>query len=440
LRIIEHRALKAVAVVVAASALAGFVAVGERVRQLNSNITVLKGIDQLIGSDDRPTERATTSAEPDPLDPFGGRAVNILITAIDSREGENRDAVGDSMDTLSNDVNMIAHISADRERVDVMAIPRDTMVAMPACTRADGSQTDASNREQINTAFALGSSSNAQNKSEGAACVFKTIESVTTIPLDSVILVDFAGFASVVDALGGVDVCTPEGLTSKKAHLSLEPGSHHLDGLTALQYARTRDPRTFDGRSLSDGSDIQRISHQQQLIATVINEVLASGNLKSINKLNTTASAITKSLYVGSELGSVVGMAGLAYSLRDIKLENISLFTVPWAPDSIDANRVKLASWGTDSRFGGLNAAEIFELIATDQQIPGTVPYKLANPEAPSGAASAEPDQTASQAPDNSPPDGPNAVAVTPEADDDFVTPRTVPTAECKVEGQGSNG
>ncbi|MDR1186004.1 MAG: LCP family protein [Bifidobacteriaceae bacterium] len=438
LKIARRSPLAVVGALVAASVLAGGVAAAERLRQLDSNLTVLGDVDELIDSDDRPERQATTSAEPAPLDPFGGQAVNILITAIDSRDGENADVVQDAMmGTLSNDVNMVAHISADRSRVDVVALPRDTFVEMPSCKQPNGHEVGPARQVMLNNAFLRGSASDVSAKNEGVACIVKTIESVTDIRLDSFILVDFAGFANVIDALDGVDICLPDGLKSQKAHLDLPRGQQHLDGQTALQFARARDPRDADGKSLSDGSDVQRISHQQQLIATVINEVLASGNLQSLPKLNTTATAITKSLYVGEDLGSVVSLAGLAYALRDIKLENVSLFTIPWAQAQSDSNRVVLAEYGSKDRFGGLGATEIFALIATDRPVPGTIPYKLSNPEPASDAASPDPaDPSAAGTPGAAPETSTDAA---PTADEEFVTPVDAPVT-CQVEGAGSTG
>jgi LCP family protein required for cell wall assembly len=328
---------------------------------------------------------------------------------------------------------MIAHISADRTRVDIVAIPRDTMIPLPGCTRPGGSQASARSRAQLNEAFGHGANTDAANKNEGVACVIEAVESVTNVLLDSFILVEFAGFAHVIDALGGVNICLPDGMKSHNAGLDLEAGEHHLDGPTALQFARARDAKDAQGKPLSDGSDVQRISQQQQLIATVINEALTSGSLKSIGKLNSTATAITKSLYVGQELGSVVDMAGLAYALRDIKMENVSLFTIPWAQDPVDSNRVVLAGYGTASRFGGLNAEEVFARIATDQPIPGTTPYKVLNAATapdPSSPASADPSSGNEAAP---------PLDATPTPDEEFVTPVEAPVT-CRVEGAGSTG
>jgi LCP family protein required for cell wall assembly len=441
LKISRRQPLRLVAAVVAAAVVGACVGVAERVRQLDANITTLGRVYELVGETGRPTARATTTAEAAPLDPFGGRAVNILITAIDTRDGDNAAYVRDTQEGLLNDVNMVAHISADRSRVDIVSIPRDTLLEIPSCPRPDGSQSYARSSAMINEAFATGSASDSAAKDEGVSCVVKTVEAATDIYLDSFILVEFAGFANVVDALGGIDICVPDGLIGRKSRIDLPPGMNHLDGRTALAYARTREGKTYSGDYLT-GSDTDRISRQQQLIATVVNEVLSSGSLQSIGKINSTASAITKALFVGEEFSSVVDMAGLAYSLRDIKMENVSLFTAPWVQDTQDPNRVRLATWGNSNRFGGLNAEEVFARLAADQPVPGTSPYKVSQPDA--AGSPSQPAGGAATATDADPL-GPTGGAETPGGsaptpDDDFITPLTAPVSCPAAEPDADGG
>ncbi|MDR1441300.1 MAG: LCP family protein [Bifidobacteriaceae bacterium] len=420
----RHRGFKIAVTVVVALALSSGVAVAERLRQLDANIDVLHGVNDLLGLNRPDQEKGDGGGAP--LDPFGGRSVNILITAIDTRDGDNAAVVREAgpksatwTPSLLNDVNMIAHISKDRSRVDVVAIPRDTLIPIPACVRPDRSVAEPLRQEQINASFSRGAAGDSANKTEGVACVMKTIEQVTNIRLDTFILVDFAGFANVVDGLGGIDICVPDGLVGKESKINLPPGMNHLDGSTALAFARTRKGTTSAGRL--DGSDTSRISRQQELIATVISEFMDSGNLQSLPKLNATATAITKSLYVGEELGSITSLAGLAYVLRDIKMANVSLFTAPWGEAPSDKDRVILAEWGTPGRFGGLNAQEVFQVMAADQPVPGTTPYKAAHPETP---ASTEP----STPPPDSSSKEPGATTDLPPSDDEFVTPLKAPT------------
>ena len=101
----------------------------------------------------------TNSSDTQTPDSFEGRAVNVLVLGIDSREGKNSDlGAGDSEDVggLRNDSTMVVHISADRTRLQVLSIPRDTLVDIPECTTLDGGKTDASEDAPFNSAFANG--------------------------------------------------------------------------------------------------------------------------------------------------------------------------------------------------------------------------------------------------------------------------------------------
>jgi LCP family protein required for cell wall assembly len=429
LRAGRNRALKITATALTACMLAAFAATAERVRQLDRDLNVIE-IDQLMGGHTQPPTRAPT-AEPAPFDPFGGRAVNILITGIDSRASkENQAAVGDRQESLLNDVTMVVHLAADRSRVDVMSIPRDTLVPLPECTRPDGSVSPAQREAMINTAFAKGSNYDPEAKAEGMACVVKTVEEVTQIRLDAFVLVDFAGFQNVVDALGGVDICVPDGLVSKKTHLDLAPGLHHLGGQEALAFARTRSGADASGKLL-DGSDLTRITRQQQLVSAVINEVMASNGLGSLPKLNTTATAVAQSLHVSTELGSVADLAGLAYALRDVDMANISMFMAPNVPAGY---RVRLAEYGLGEKFGGLSAREIFELFALDLPVPGTTPYKAAHPDPasqspPSSQPASEPAGAADPSQGADPP-----ASEPPAPDEEFTTVLNAPVT-CQVPG-----
>lgn len=107
--------------------------------RVNDNIEK-SDIDDLLG-----TNRPTASGTPAPTDINRGRALNLLVIGSDSREGENDvDGAGATGTTsgMRSDTTMLVHISADRSRVEVVSIPRDTLVDIPPCTRRDGTTTE----------------------------------------------------------------------------------------------------------------------------------------------------------------------------------------------------------------------------------------------------------------------------------------------------------
>ena len=87
---------------------------------------------------------------------------------------------------------------------------------------------------KVNAAFAWG----------GAPLLIQTLEKKMNLRIDHYVEVNFVGFKNVVDALGGIQVCSKKDINDPKSHLVMSAGIHTLDGIEALKYVRTRD---FDG-------------------------------------------------------------------------------------------------------------------------------------------------------------------------------------------------
>src|SRR6478609_3127409 len=130
---------------------------------------------------------------------------------IISRSVQASDTDASTNDGVANsDTQMIAHISADRQHVTVLSIPRDTMIDAPTCNEWDAATGQLSDsvypvspgdRWHINSAYSVG----------GPQCSVRAIQDLTGLKIDRVIGIDFAGFKNMVDALGGitVNVCGP---------------------------------------------------------------------------------------------------------------------------------------------------------------------------------------------------------------------------------------
>ncbi len=112
----------------------------------------------------------------------------------------------------------------------LISIPRDSYLEIPG-----------EGRNKVNAAFAIG----------GPALLVATLEDATGLRIDGYVEIGFGGFASVVDSLGGVEMCLPKALADEKAHIDLPAGCQTLDGANALGYVRARysDPRGDLGRA-----------------------------------------------------------------------------------------------------------------------------------------------------------------------------------------------
>jgi LCP family protein required for cell wall assembly len=268
-----------------------------------------------------------------PKDPDPGNDLNILLLGSDSRAGKNNDFAGDKNGGQRSDVTIIAHISAKRDRIDMVSIPRDTMVQIPAC-KVDTKGTDTRPSFTLfNAAFSFGADaakaagdSTSEQVSAGALCTWQTVEKVTDVPIDGFVVVDFAGVVKMVDALHGVPMCVTSDVDSPQAdHLKLTAGFQTLDGWHAVEYARARH-----GVQGSDASDTGRILRQQALLGSIANEVFSKNLLTNAPQLLRFFEATAGSLTMNKKLGSLTYLSGLGYSLRHVDSSDIRLITAPY--------------------------------------------------------------------------------------------------------------
>lgn len=311
------------------------------------------------------TEPPEEESDAPPEDPKAGQPINILMLGSDSRSGENLAIGGGEEDGARSDTSLLAHIPADRSRVDIISIPRDLLVPVPACplNQDDASQTSGARSEAMfNSAFATGAAGGDVHL--GAICSALTVEQMTGLVVDEYAVVDFSGFERMVDTIGGVPMCIPEPIVDPLADLELTAGDQVLNGQQALGLARARK---IAG---SDGSDIQRIDRQQELLAAVARQVLSKNLVTDSYALVQFLDAVTESLSVSSGIGSPVSLAGLAMSLSGVGADGISFATMPF---DYAGNRVKPNALSED----------LWERLRTDQPITTPEPPVVADPAAP---------------------------------------------------------
>ncbi|MGW1076302.1 LCP family protein [Streptomyces sp. NPDC002537] len=249
--------------------------------------------------------------------------LNILLLGSDSRAGANG-KYGEDQGGARSDTAMLVHLAKGRKTAVVVSIPRDTMVARPACPTGEGSGTEqAADPVMFNSAYAVG----------GAACAVKTVEQISGVRVDHYIDLDFTGFKKLVDAVGGVDITTDKAIHDRQSHLDLEAGTHHLGGEQALGLVRTR-------HGIGDGSDLGRIGLQQLFMASLAGQLNGSGLLSNPVKLYKVADAATSAITTDKGLGSVKDLLGFARSLAGLKPSAIDFRTMPVGPYPADPNRV----------------------------------------------------------------------------------------------------
>ena len=294
-------------------------------------------VDAFNGLDNRPKKESS--------------AVNYLVVGSDTREGLTRAeikrlkvggtevAAGKRSDTM-----LLIHISKKRDKAAIISIPRDTYALIPEHTNSQGKVVPATH-SKINSAFNWG----------GAPLLIDTFEQMSGLRIDHYIEVNFVGFVRMVDALGGVEICTKKDIDDPKSHLVLPAGRHVLDGVDSLKYVRTRQ---FDGLG-----DLGRMKRQQEFAGAMLRKATSAGVL-----LN----PVTMVDFINSALASVVTDKGLnqgdlltlGKQLRNLSASNVRTLTIPLKYYNYSKNGVSAAVlWDP------VLAPELFERIKNDDAL-----------------------------------------------------------------------
>ncbi|MFI7441297.1 LCP family protein [Nonomuraea indica] len=256
-------------------------------------------------------------------------ALNVLLVGSDTRAGKENAKYGQAQARMADaggkrtDTMILMHISPNRDKAQLVSFPRDSMVQIPQCKNETTKQVMPPRRDMINSAYSSG----------GIACTMSTIEQLTGIRVDHFVEVDFSGFKSIVDALGGIEICLQSGVNDKASKLTLPPGKSRLNGEQALGFVRLR--------KYGDGSDIQRIKRQQIFLSKVVAKATSSDLLVNVPKLTGFIKATAQSVTMDPELANnQEKLIEIAQSAQKMTAGGVKFITVPWMPDPENENRV----------------------------------------------------------------------------------------------------
>lgn len=243
--------------------------------------------------------------------------LNILIIGSDSRAGLGH-KFGAGVLGSRSDTSMLLHIAPGHTRADIISFPRDSMVPVLACSN-DGQghtgQTAAPDQlERLNATFSAG----------GAPCLWKTLEQTTGIRIQHFVEVNFAGFQSIVNDVGGVQVCLPFAINNAQSRLHLSAGKHVVSGAQALAFVRLRE-------DIGEGSDTQRIQRQQYFLAAVMQKLKSTGLLGQPSRIFAVVRDVAKSLTTDSAL-DLNTMLRIATSMKSLSSSAVQFITVPVVP------------------------------------------------------------------------------------------------------------
>src|SRR5580704_16480049 len=136
------------------------------------------------------------------------------------------------------------------------------------------------------------------------------------------------GFVKVVNDIGGVNASVPFNVNNSVSGLNLTMGEHHITGVQALAFWRTRE-------DLGTGSDLQRIQRDQFVSAQVVKGVLSSGLLSNPFRLLSVVTDAAAAMTTDSGM-TVSDLVGIAESVRGLPSKNVQFITAPneaWPAD-----------------------------------------------------------------------------------------------------------
>lgn len=243
----------------------------------------------------------------DPM-PGSGEPRTFLVIGSDSRAGLPDDFEGrfGSFAGKRADVAMLVQVFPEDGRAQILSIPRDLRVEI------EGYGTN-----RINAAYSLG----------GASLMVDTVRAATGLAIHHYVEVDFFGFASIVEEIGGVHLEFPYSARDAKSGLDIPAGTTRLDGAQALAYARSRQYQEYrDGRWVSvDGGDIGRTRRQQLLVFAIISDLKTPSTILDAGSLiETMGRHLTLDAAISDK-----AIIRLAWDMRGLSVGDIEAVTLP---------------------------------------------------------------------------------------------------------------
>jgi LCP family protein required for cell wall assembly len=297
-------------------------------------------------------------------------ALNLLVFASGSTSGLSRAQqlywhVGNDAGDAVSETLMIVHISPGRHLVTVVNIPRDTVVPVYDCASGpgwQGQQAQPGAVEQIDNTLSDG----------GPGCLWKTVEQQTGIRIDHFLELGYSGLVHMVNDIGGVNVCVPVGVNDADSGLRLSPGEHHINGVTYLEFWRTRE-------DTGNGSDLQRIQRDDYLLAQTLKQVLHAdllGNpVRLLRVMSDTAGALTTDS--GLSQSDLLHIAQSLHGLPARDFQFVQASSVPYPPNT---NWVEFQQPQDD---------ELFSAVAHDATLSRPAQaHRAASPSAPAASPS----------------------------------------------------
>jgi len=281
--------------------------------------------------------------------PADSKGFNYLLVGSDSREGlsaqqQKELSTGSDVGKRTDSI-MLVHVSASGGKPAIISIPRDSYVPIPGY----GSN-------KINASFSFA----------GAKLLTTTVEQVTGIHVDGYVEIGFGGFASIVDSLGGVDICVATDMVDPLAGINLKAGCQTLNGPNSLGYVRSRHEDPL--------GDIGRGNRQRQFLGAVMKKAVTPSTILVPWRYKGFADAAAGGLTVG-DTTSLRDAVRVLQAMRSVSSGDGLSLTVP-----IESTSLQTRNAGVAVKWSSEQAKALFTALKNDDPLSvppaGTTPAK----------------------------------------------------------------
>ena len=247
------------------------------------------------------------------------------LTAAERKRLHTGAVPGQRTDTI-----MLLHVPDGGGPTVLVSVPRDSYVSIPGHAK-----------NKINASYSFG----------GPQLLVRTVEQATGLHLDGYVETGLGGYAALVDAVGGVNVCVKQALKDAKAHIDVKKGCQSMDGATALGYARARyaDPR----------GDLGRVERQRQVLAAIAGRTLSPSVVLVPWRAFPAASAGGGALTVDSGT-SPTDLLAFVQAMRAVAGGGGLSLTVPIGNAALRTSAGEAVSWNT------AEATRLFDALRRD--------------------------------------------------------------------------
>jgi LCP family protein required for cell wall assembly len=224
--------------------------------------------------------------------------LNILIIGNNARNAKSALSIG--TEGGQADILIVAHIDAKKKEINLISIPRDTLIAMPEWNEPI---------PKIKSTFYLGLQNSSQ---DGADMAMKYVSGLTGMPIHKYVAVNFQGFVDAVNAVHGITIDVPGRLydpTHSKA--DLYPGRQVLNGEQALAYVRIRQNEASDNVRVND---FQRQQAEMQVVQVLKEKIYHS--YSDISELRQLLQILNKDVATDLNTSQVVSLANEVLSWK----------------------------------------------------------------------------------------------------------------------------